>query len=501
MQKKPTALIVLDGFGFSEQKKYNAIAQANTPHLSAWFSDYPHAQLQAAGTAVGLPPGYIGNSEVGHSTIGAGRVIKQSLAFINEAIKNGSFFSNTQLDDALNRLKKNGGTLHLIGLLSDAGVHSHIDHLIAYIEAAIAHGIKHIVIHPILDGRDTFPRSGITFLQQLEKKIASFPQVTIGSMHGRYYAMDRNQNWDRTQASYQVLTQKNLPLEQAWQSILKEAYATGLSDEFILPIQLNDEIIQSGDGIIFFNFRPERLRQLASAFVDPTFNHFATEHLALSFFLTPFTFDSHKTASMFALPSTEHTLLDILQEHHYSLFTIAETEKYAHVTYFFSGGIETKRENETRTLIPSIKTKTYEEYPCMSAVEITDAILASLKTNPCDFYLVNYANADMVAHSGNMAATVKAIECLDTQLARVYEQLVERMDGTLYITADHGNAEDMFDEATGQVKTSHTTNPVPFVMINKQLKGKAKQLPLQGLKDIAPFILKNLGLPVPREMS
>lgn len=497
-----TLLIILDGFGYREEKQYNAIYHAQTKNYDQWIREYPHAILKASGTFVGLPEGAIGSSEAGHLTIGAGRITKEPVTLINEAISNGSFATNPTLIAALQRIPKDK-TLHIMGLLSDAGIHATMKQLFAFIDAAHKQGITNIVVHPFLDGRDVAPQSASKYLKELEDKLATVGGK-IGSIQGRLYAMDRDKNWDRTQRSYQALTE-SLPNHQFknWQNIINHYYEQKVTDEFIPPTQLDHSTyIKDGDGVIFFNFRPDRARQLTATFVNPKFNGFKTKPLKLSCFITPTVYDVRlKTDALFPQPHLENTLKEILATQGKTIFSIAETEKYAHVTYFFGGGKEESLLNETRVLIPSKKEKNYSEYPHMSAGEITHAVLESLKKNPCDFYLINYSNADMVGHTGNFGAAITAIEFMDKQLGELYKQVIEVMNGTMYITADHGNAEIMYDEKAHQPKTSHTTNPVPFIMIRKDLKGDNKKLPMTQLADIAPFILKNMDLPIPNEMK
>lgn len=502
----PTMLVILDGFGYRQATQYNAIAHAKTPHIQRWLSEYPHAYLSAAGASVGLLPSMIGNSEVGHMTIGAGRIIKQPVSIMHNTIVDKSFFKNAILTGHLQQLKKQDGVLHIMGLLSDAGVHSDLEQLYAYLDAAHQHKIPYVYIHPFLDGRDSPPKSAANYLEQLQDALTHWQYGSIGSIHGRFFAMDRDQNWQRMEKSYRVLTglnPNNNP--RPWQDVLEQYYAQGITDEFIPPTQIDPtSSIRDGDGIIFINFREDRARQLTAAFVDPTFNHFPTKKVKLCFFMTPIDYSAGlKTTVLFPTVPIYNTLKDVLAAHHKTIFSIAETEKYAHVTYFFTGGREEAVAGETRVLIPSLKAGyNYANHPYMSAPQITDAVIASLATNPCDFYLINYANADMVAHSGNFDATVKAITCLDEQLARLYTMVIEEMDGTLYITGDHGNAEDMYDQLTRQPKTAHTKNPVPFIMIRKGLEqSEQRQLPLKQLADIAPFILAKMKLPTPAAMQ
>jgi 2,3-bisphosphoglycerate-independent phosphoglycerate mutase len=468
------------------------------------MAEYPHAILEASGPYVGLPKGNIGSSEAGHFTIGLGRIIKEPITFINDAIDNKSFFSNPILVNTLKKLPPEN-TLHLIGLLSDAGVHSDLKQLYAFLEAAKQQGITKVIIHPFLDGRDTPPQSAGQFLQLLEKKIKELGIGKIGSIHGRLYAMDRDNNWNRTEQSYRILTKPHQTIDTSWEQAIEHYYTINTTDEFIPPTPLaKDAYIKDGDGIIFFNFRPDRARQLTAAFVDPDFDNFKKKQIKLSFFITPTVYNTKlKTEALYPTPKdATNSLKDILRQHGKTIFSIAETEKYAHVTYFFDGGREDSASNETRVLIPSLHTKQYVKKPEMSAHAITQKILESLKTDPCDFYLINYANADMVGHSGNFGATIKAIECLDKQLGILYDQIVKNMGGTMYVTADHGNAEDKYDEEAHQPRTAHTTNPVPFIMLRNDLKGKGtEKLPLTQLSNIAPFILKNMNLPIPKEME
>lgn len=501
---KPTVLVILDGFGYAKATKHNAIAQANMPHFKQWLQEYPHTLLQASGTAVGLPEGYIGNSEVGHLTIGAGRTVKQDLVRINEAIASGAFFTNPTVVNNFTTLAQNGHTLHLMGLLSDAGVHSHIDHLVTLLEIAKSYNIATTYLHLFLDGRDVPPRSAKQYLSSIQTTCNRLNYGRIGSICGRFYAMDRDGNWQRTQQCYDTITQQQPHTLLDWQQALDYYYKQDITDEFIPPTQLEpDSIVRNGDGVFFFNFRPDRARQLTQAFTDPLFNHFTTKKYKLTFFITMTDYDHAKyhTQSMFKKIKLYKTLKDALNAAGKSIFSIAETEKYAHVTYFFNGMREKKLPLETRVLIPSLPTKNYVNHPKMSAAEITKTVLHSLKTDPKNFYLINYANADMVGHSGDITATIKAVEFLDTQLQQLYEQIVVTMNGTLYITADHGKAEDMYDEKAHQPQTAHTKNPVYFVMINKELKNNSEQLHLNQLNDIAPFILQHLAVPVPQEMQ
>ena len=499
----PVALVILDGFGYREEKIYNAILYAKTPCFDMLWKRYPHTLLQASGTAVGLPFGCMGNSYAGHQTIGAGRVVTQPVTRINQVIANDSFFQNPMLITSLKTLSQSGGSVHIMGLLSDAGVHSHINHLCAYITAVCRYNIKKIILHLFLDGRDSSAHSSLYYLTQLYKCIEKISckntDIIIGSIHGRWYAMDRDNNWDRIKKSYDALTKlhqfqhKNVPYKNAVQ-VIRDYHKAGITDEYIPPTQLcsaTSSVISNGDGIIFFNFRPDRSTQLTQAFIAPDFDKFLRKKLDLTFFISPIHDDK----------IIKNRLTEVLANHGKTIFTIAETEKYAHVTYFFSGNRHKPYATEKQVLIPSLKERNYVDNPEMSAQKITQAVMQSLKKNPYDFYLINYANADMVGHSGNFDATVKAIECLDQQLCELYRQLVCTMDGTLYITADHGNAELMFNEVIGEPHTAHTTNPVPFIMAQQGLDQLDKKLPLCQLSEVAPFILGQMGFSIPIEMK
>jgi len=558
--RRPFVLVILDGFGYADKKKYNAVTHANIPHITQWLKKYPHAFLKASGPAVGLPAGYIGNSEVGHLTIGAGRIIEQPLTLINKALENGSFFSNPVLREKLTQLagnsaKNNMGdsardtgnkshALHIMGLLSDAGVHSHEKHLYGYIKAALECGVQNIVIHAFLDGRDVAPRSAEIYLNRLENYLGVLraehgsAHIILGSVMGRFYALDRDNNWDRTCCAYQALTnnsqsENNKAQSRKWQDVLAQQYARSVTDEYIEPTRLDPAgVIKPGDGVIFFNFRPDRARQLTRAFINPE-----CAGPKLSFFITPVSYfynTSHNPNPITVLFPQEpipNTLKEVISHAGLKIFSIAETEKYAHVTYFLGGYHEAPFPGETQQIVPSLHVPSYAQSPTMSAQEITQTVLASLTTDPRDFYVINYANADMVGHSGDFQATVKAVACLDVQLAKLYTEIVEKKNGVLWITADHGKAEDMFDEKTGQPRTAHTANLVPFIEISRSKHKSSQQaqaasdhahvcaqtssctrsdngasethaqLPMHGLADVAPHILSVMGIPVPEEMT
>jgi 2,3-bisphosphoglycerate-independent phosphoglycerate mutase len=485
----PTVLVILDGFGYREEDDHNAVAQASMPTFVKLLSSYPATTLLASGPAVGLPQGYNGNSEVGHLTMGCGKIIKQPFTLIEESIAKKSFYNLAILKKQFQKLKQSGKTLHIMGLLSDGGVHSSLYHLFAFLKMAQQQGLTKVVIHPFLDGRDVDPHSASRYLELLEKKCKKYGIGKIGSIHGRFYAMDRNKNWQQTERTYQVLTEKQPVVVKDWRDCLKDAYQDIPSEEFIQPTQLDSStIIQKGDGIVFCNFRSDRARQLTSYFVngspDGTIKPFD-----LSFFITPVSYGpQYKTTILFKKTEIPLTLTQFLHDKGHTIFSIAETEKYAHVTYFFNGGREEKLEHETRILVPSITRQNYNDFPNMSADTITDAVVQSLTTNPHDFYVINYANADIVGHTGNFDATLKALECLDKQLKILLEEVVNKQNGILLITGDHGNSEDMFDEANKQPRTSHTANPVFFIMAAQDLKDVHLHLPVSQLSDIAPFV-------------
>lgn len=484
----PIVLIILDGFGYSPKRDYNAIAQAHTPHLDYLRATYPHTVLEASGPAVGLPPGMIGNSEVGHLTIGAGEIIKQPETVINHEIADGSLFKNPVLVRNLQKIAATKKTLHIMGLLSDAGVHSDIKHLFALCTAAHEQNVARIIVHPFLDGRDVSPHSAERYMQELEQFIEQYPEISIGSIHGRYYAMDRDHHYDRTKKSYEVLTQPQEHIASSWRDALAQTYAQGISEEFLIPVQLDrSALVYDGDGIIFFNYRPDRARQLTTCFVEQPFSELVSaKNISLDFFITPVSYGSNiDTQALLPNPAIKETLKDALAKKHKTMFSIAETEKYAHVTYFFNGQREAIEPGEERMLIHSLPVERYSQAPQMSAALITQAVLNSLAHNPKDFYLINYANADMVGHSGDLHATIQAVEYLDKQIGELYAA-ISKMGGVMIITADHGKAEDMYDAATNQPRTAHTTNPVPLIVTKKDMNLSS----IKGLSDIKNLVLR-----------
>lgn len=485
IKRTPTALIILDGFGYNSFHAYNAIACADMPTLKLLLRTYPHTVLHASGQYVGLPPGQAGNSQAGHLTIGAGRIIPQPVTIINNAIADGTFFSNPVLCTSLTKLKNSNKALHIMGLVSDAGTHGTIQHLCAFVDAAAQAGIQRVFIHAFLDGRDTPPQSATTYLSALQKELNTLGVGVIGSIQGRFYAMDRDNNWERTDRCYTVLHGKQTGHRSSWQEVLATCYAGGITDEFVEPILLHKEAqLRPGDGIICTNFRPDRARQLITMLARDN---------QWCFLLTPFDYGQEitNTQALFCRPPYPTSLADHIAIKGLRSFFIAETEKYAHITYFIRCGREHPLASERQQLIPSIVTKNYVDYPCMSAPQITQAIIDSLQQDPYDVYFINYANLDMVGHSGNFDATVRAAACIDQQLTVLLDEFVTKRNGTLYITGDHGNAEDM-TPMQGQPHTQHTTNPVYFIATGNTAEQNNVALPRTGLADIAPYILRNL---------
>ena len=487
-RKSPIALVILDGFGYSPSHEGNAITLAHTPFINYLTTTYPSTLLQASGSAVGIPEGVIGNSEVGHITIGAGRIVQQPITLLQEMVLDGSLASIPLWQDIACQMDP-AQTIHIIGLCSDAGVHGHIDHLLLYTRTLAALTSNPIAVHLITDGRDVAPQSAVTYLEKFCKETAQFCNVHIASISGRYYAMDRDQNWERTALALNAMRGLG-KCQRSWEHVISENYAQGITDEFIVPTVLNPSLgIKPQDIVIFANFRPDRMRQLVTEIGE----------LNPAIMISPIDYGSDaKTTVIIERTAIPATLKEVLAENNMRMFTVAETEKYAHVTYFFAGYKEEPFAGETRKLVSSHKVKTYAQDPAMSAVEITNAVLAT-EQNLFDFYLANYANADMVGHSGDLAAAIAAIEVLDKELERLYRFIVHEHGGTMIITADHGNAETMIDPTTRQPQTAHTTNPVPCIVAT--LGTPMLPLPSDGLSSIAPYILRVMGLRIPAEMK
>lgn len=498
----PLVLIILDGFGYCENSLYNAIANANTPQLDFWWKHHPHTLLEASGQSVGLPELQMGNSEVGHMHIGAGRRVPQDLTRINEAIEEGDFNKNPVLIKTITDMKKNNHALHIMGLLSEGGVHSHEQHLFSFLALCHQQQFFNVVIHLFLDGRDTSPQAARKSLTALNQCLNRHPVGYIASMTGRFYALDRDKRWDRIEPVYRLLTEGLEDVhDQSAEEALNTYYENGIYDEFIPPTQLKpNATIKTGDAIFFFNFRADRARELSEAFLNDSFHGFHRQqrpHLHSFCTMTDYS-DTLKTEVLFKPLVLKNTLGELLSNAGLTQLRIAETEKYAHVTFFFNGGAEQTYPGETRMLIPSPHVKTYDLKPEMSAPELTSVLVKAIQDNTYDVIICNYANADMVGHTGNMEATIQAIECLDTCLKSVGDA-IQLKHGHLLITADHGNAECMFNEKTNQPQTAHTNEPVPFFYIGPTMKQLQKN---HGtLSDVAPTILDLLGLKKPPEMT
>jgi len=484
-------LIILDGFGLAGPTRGNAITHAKTPNLDRLRKEYPTCILQASGEAVGLPEGQMGNSEVGHLNIGAGRIVYQDLTRINKAISDETFFRNPVLRKAIEHAKTHDSCLHLIGLLSDGGVHSHITHLLALLEMAEAVGVR-TQVHAFLDGRDVPPKSALEYISAIDGTVGGF---RVGTVMGRYYAMDRDNRWDRIEKAYRaIVSGDGIPAKSA-SDAAAEAYARGETDEFVLPTVVNNHTpISDDDSIIFFNFRPDRARQITRAFLDNDFSHFKRRKLGNLCFVCMTEYDATIDAPVaFAPEEIKNTLGEVLSKHGLTQLRIAETEKYAHVTFFFSGGVETPNPGEDRCLIPSPKVATYDLKPEMSAYEVTDAVIERIGSY--DVIILNYANCDMVGHTGIFDAAVQAVETVDACVGRVIDAVL-KVGGSAIITADHGNAEKMI-AADGTPYTAHTTNPVPLILVTDPVVGVRDG----KLADIAPTMLELLGVPKPAEMT
>jgi 2,3-bisphosphoglycerate-independent phosphoglycerate mutase len=499
----PLVLMILDGFGYSGDTTHNAIAQANTPQWDDWWRTAPHTLLCASGQTVGLPETQMGNSEVGHMHIGAGRRVMQDLTRINHAIASGEFDTQTIFLDTFKQLNKTKKNLHVMGLLSDGGVHSHEEHLFTFLKLCAKNNFKSVVLHLFLDGRDTSPQSALASLKRLEAILNETHVATLQSITGRYYALDRDNRWERIEPVYRLLTEEEQTTHvTSAEEAVKAYYAEGIFDEFIPPTQLRQPCpIQDGDAIFFFNFRADRARQLTQAFLDPNFEGFSRKKCPnLTCFISMTRYAERlDTTPVFPPFCLKHTLGEVLSEHGLRQLRIAETEKYAHVTFFLNGGSEPTFPGEERILIPSPKVATYDMQPEMSAKALTKTILHAIHHNTHDVIICNYANADMVGHTGNFEAAVQAIECLDHAMHAIGDAL-KTVQGQLLITADHGNAESMFDSGTQLPHTAHTHNLVPLLYVGKndwQFTPNTRG----SLTDIAPTLLTLLNINPPTEMS
>ena len=502
----PVVLAILDGWGYRREVDYNAIRNATTPVMDALWHAYPHTLIEASGGAVGLPDGQMGNSEVGHLTIGSGRIIRQELVRIGQAVRNGSIAANPALNDLADTLLAEGGTLHLIGLCSDGGVHSHVDHLGGLLHWAAGRGLTDVCVHVVTDGRDTATNSAPGFLATIERQIAEAGVGRIASLCGRYWAMDRDNRWDRTEKAYLLLTEESPLSSFSPAEILEASYAAGITDEFLEPVRLAPGVISAGDGLVCFNFRPDRVRQLVRALVLEPFQGFERRRIEPLHLVTFTQYEKGlPVAVAFPPESLDGLLGQVISDNGLRQFRTAETEKYPHVTYFMNGGIEQAFPGEDRHLVPSPRVATYDQAPAMSAETLTDSCVAAIKKGIYSLVVINYANPDMVGHTGLMEATTQAIATVDGCVGRLVEA-TNRMGGTLLITADHGNAE-LMQGPDGRPWTAHTTNPVPVILVEgekRKLPGHGTDVHLRehgGLADIAPTLLAILGLPKPERMT
>lgn len=502
----PVVLVILDGWGYRESTDGNAIAAANTPVMDSLWAAYPKTLIRTSGKDVGLPVGQMGNSEVGHLNIGAGRVVPQELVRISDAVEEGTIQSNPAIEKLCQEIRTSGGKLHLIGLCSEGGVHSHLNHLLGLLDLAKAKEISQVCIHAITDGRDTNPTEGVRAIAKIEAHIDKVGLGQIVTISGRYYAMDRDRRWDRVEKAYRVMTDDSQIDSRSAIEVMEASYALEVTDEFVLPIRIAPGAIEPEDGVIFFNFRPDRARQLVHAFVDATFDGFERKHISPLSFLTFTQYDPTLPVLVAFEPQNLTNILgEVISRNGLKQFRTAETEKYAHVTYFFNGGLETPFEGEDRELVMSPMVTTYDKAPAMSAEAVTDVATAAIEKGIYSLVVINYANPDMVGHTGLHPAAVEAIETVDRCLGRLLES-ISRAGGTTLITADHGNAEYMWDE-NGEPWTAHTTNPVPFILIEGEgvkIPGHGTEVSLREdgrLADIAPTILDILQLDKPSEMT
>jgi len=504
--KKPVCLIILDGWGQSRKKNGNAIALAKTPNMDDYKEMFPSTSLEASGVSVGLPEGQMGNSEVGHLNIGAGRVVYQELTRISKEIDNGDFFKNTVLNSAMDNVNSGTGSLHLMGLVSDGGVHSHITHLKALIDLAIQKKVKNIYIHAFLDGRDVPPRSAAPYLKDLDKYLKNKSTGEIATVSGRYYSMDRDNRWARTRKAYDALVCRKGKKFDSAAKLVQKSYEDDINDEFVVPalVRIKDEKkgrIRTGDTVIFFNFRPDRTRQLTRAFIEPGFSKFDRGKKPPEVYFVSMTQYDKKFNCKVAFPPQviNNTLGEIVSANGLRQLRIAETEKYAHVTFFFNGGVEKPYPGEDRILVPSPDVATYNLKPEMSAFEVTDRVIGLIKNGKYDLIILNYANPDMVGHTGFLDSAIEAVETVDSCVGRVVPE-INKAGGIAIITADHGNVEEMVCPVNNGAVTAHSTSPVPFIVCSKGFRINKNTKPYK-LSDIAPTVLKLLGLEIPSEMT
>ena len=505
MSKKPTVLMILDGFGLNETQEGNAVAQANTPVLDKLMSDYPFVKGYASGLAVGLPDGQMGNSEVGHLNMGAGRIVYQELTRISKEIEDGDFFKNEALLKAVENCKKNGSDLHLFGLVSDGGVHSHNTHIYGLLELAKRQGLQNVYVHCFMDGRDTAPSSGKGFIQELADKMKEIGVGKIATISGRYYAMDRDNRWDRVEKAYAALTKGEGVKAQDPVAAMQASYDDDKTDEFVLPTVIEEDgkpvaTVKDQDSVIFFNFRPDRAREMTRVFCCDDFSGFdrgARKQVTYICF-TEYDVTIPNKEIAFKKVELKNTFGQFLAANGKTQARIAETEKYAHVTFFFNGGVEEPNKGEERILVKSPKVATYDLQPEMSAPEVCEKLCGAIRSQNFDVIIINFANPDMVGHTGVLEAAKKALEAVDTCVGKALEALLE-VDGQMFLCADHGNAEQLIDYETGVPFTAHTINPVPFILINYD---PAYTLKEGGrLADIVPTLIEMMGMEKPAEMT
>ncbi|MEW4412963.1 2,3-bisphosphoglycerate-independent phosphoglycerate mutase [Clostridium sp. AN503] len=506
MSKKPVVLMILDGYGLNDNCEANAVCEGRTPVMDQLMSQCPFVKGQASGLAVGLPEGQMGNSEVGHLNMGAGRIVYQELTRITKSIKDGDFFTNPAFLEAVENCRKNDSALHLFGLVSDGGVHSHLTHIFGLLELAKRNGLEKVYVHCFLDGRDTPPTSGKEYVAQLEAKMAELGVGKVATVSGRYYAMDRDKNWDRVKLAYDAMTKSEGTRSDSATGAIQASYDEGKTDEFVAPTVITENgapvaAIQNDDSIIFYNFRPDRAREMTRAFCDDQFDGFDRGDRVKTTYVCFTDYDEtigNKLVA-FVKESITNTFGEFLAAHDMKQARIAETEKYAHVTFFFNGGIEEPNKGEDRFLIPSPKeVPTYDLKPEMSAPAVCDKLVECIKSGEYDVIIINFANPDMVGHTGVEAAAIKAIETVDACVGKAVDAIKE-VDGVMFICADHGNAEQLVDYQTGEPFTAHTTNPVPFILVNADPSVKLREGGC--LADIAPTLIELMGMEQPKEMS
>lgn len=504
MKDKQYLLMIMDGVGINDEEKGNAFKQANTPNLDRLFIKYPNTHIKTSGMAVGLPEGQMGNSEVGHTNIGAGRIVYQELTRITKEIQDGDFYNNAELKKAMQNVKENDSKLHLLGLVSDGGVHSHIDHLFALLEMAKKEGITKVYVHAILDGRDTPPTSAVDYVKKLEEKMKEIGVGKIATISGRYYAMDRDNRWERVKLAYDAIALGKGVKYKIAQKAIETSYESQEFDEFVKPVVLIDaedkpiSTIGDKDSVIYFNFRPDRARELTKAFMLPNFDGFETKKIYDLKFVTMTQYDETiKTVSVAYKPQVLiNTFGEYISKKGYTQLRIAETEKYAHVTFFFNGGKEEPYEGEKRILVASPKVATYDLKPEMSAYEVTENLVKVIEEKSCDVIIVNFANGDMVGHTGNIEKAIEAVEALDECVGKVISKL-EEVGGEALITADHGNCEQMLDLKTGEPITSHSTFDVPLIVVSNRVEN----VKTGRLCDLTPTLLNMMGEDIPEEMT